>query len=477
MVEITDRVLIESLEKELSNIEVKKLKQSIEELQELLFLWKQKQGRFQPDRANNRKKLFEEIIDLCAEIYPHIVNITCKPFILHSPLKYGDIEIKNLRIIIDSSTFIQALKKEQDFAFETRSMRRDNIIHQFRVFLLGQYFLSQYKEFMVDWLWEDLWDFLPRNFQCKEHPDKEKIILGVWALASLFHDCGRGIESFYKNLRGLKACFEEIFRIFEVDMPAINTDMQLNDLWERKKETFFKLLEYFMDRGGKSKYYIKIKSLLERAIENSNHGILSALLITYAEAGPLICGWNEKDMQLSMDISADEGTDTSNLAKVTTMVKKSQKATGEVISKVTLPFYSALAIAFHDIKEYWFLTRLTQFLILCDNLQEWNRLTKLGDQSIMIFPCEKIQLDVKRKDNFCIKVQIFYREREGEKSELEREIFKRWNPKEIWSDFKEKVKAKQTADLFKLYKNQVCAKITIIYSKNGEEKTINISIP
>ena len=473
MVEITDRVLIESLEKKLSNIEVKELEQSIEELQKLLSLWKQKQGRFQPD---NRKKLFEEIIDLCAEIYPHIVNITCKPFIFSSPLRHGDIEIKNLRIIIDSSTFIQALKKEQDFAFETNKIRRDNIIHQFRVFLLGQYFLSKY-EHIVNWLWEDLWDFLPRNFQCKEHPDKEKIILGVWALASLFHDCGRGIESFYKNLRGLKACFEEIFRIFEVDMPAINTDMQLNDLWERKKETFFKLLEYFMDRGEKSKYYKKIKSLLERAIENSNHGILSALLITYAEAGPLICRWNKKDMQLSMDISADEGTDTSNLAKVTTMVKKSQKATGEVISKVTLPFYSALAIAFHDIKEYWFLTRLTQFLILCDNLQEWNRLTKLGDQSIMIFPCEKIQLDVERKDNFCIKVQIFYREREGEKSELEREIFKRWNPKEIWRDFKKKVKAKQTEDLFKLYKDQVCAEITITYSKNGEEKTINISIP
>jgi len=100
MVEITDRVLIESLEKRLPNIEVKELEQSIEELQKLLFSWKQKQGRFQPDRANNRKKLFEEIIDLCAEIYPHIVNITCKPFILHSPLRHGDIEIKNLRISV-----------------------------------------------------------------------------------------------------------------------------------------------------------------------------------------------------------------------------------------------------------------------------------------------------------------------------------------------------------------------------------------
>ena len=60
MVEITDRVLIESLEKKLPNIEVKELEQSIEELQKLLSLWKQKQGRFQPDRANNRKKLFME---------------------------------------------------------------------------------------------------------------------------------------------------------------------------------------------------------------------------------------------------------------------------------------------------------------------------------------------------------------------------------------------------------------------------------
>ena len=59
MVEITDRVLIESLEKRLPNIEVKELEQSIEELQKLLFSWKQKQGRFQP---NNRKKLFMELL-------------------------------------------------------------------------------------------------------------------------------------------------------------------------------------------------------------------------------------------------------------------------------------------------------------------------------------------------------------------------------------------------------------------------------
>ena len=62
MVEITDRVLIESLEKKLSNIEVKKFEQSIEGLQKLLSLWKQKQGRFQPDRANNRKMLFMELL-------------------------------------------------------------------------------------------------------------------------------------------------------------------------------------------------------------------------------------------------------------------------------------------------------------------------------------------------------------------------------------------------------------------------------
>ena len=59
MVEDTDRVLIESLEKKLPNIEVKELEQSIEGLQKLLSLWKQKQGRFQPD---NRKKLFMELL-------------------------------------------------------------------------------------------------------------------------------------------------------------------------------------------------------------------------------------------------------------------------------------------------------------------------------------------------------------------------------------------------------------------------------
>ena len=97
---------------------------------------------------------------------------------------------------------------------------------------LGQYFLSKY-EHIVNWLWKDLWDFLPTNFPYNQQLKKEEIILGVWALASLFHDCGRSLESFYKNLQGLKTCFEEIFRIFELDMPAINTDIQLNSLLKK----------------------------------------------------------------------------------------------------------------------------------------------------------------------------------------------------------------------------------------------------
>ena len=515
MQEITDKPLIENFRKEL-RVDLHDLKQSIKDLCQtrginingfkesklhiqiqistiylhiLFSLWEEKQSEFQSVDPNDRKKLFDEVINLCSEIYPHIVNITCQPVILSSPLEHKNITIKNLSVISDSDTFIQALKKEQDYAFEASSIKRDNIIHQLRVFLLGQYFLSKYEK-IVEWLWEGLYSsFPPTRFFLEEKlkkDEKKKIILGVWALTSLFHDCGRAIESFYKNLLGLKECFEEIFGIFNLDMPTINKDIELNELWKKKKKSFLKLLEYFLDRGKKYKYYGEIKSLLERAIENSKHGVISALLITYPDGWPLVSELLREDTQLSTDIEkTDEGTDISTFKQTKIIAGKVPKfiEEEEVISKVILSFYSALAIAFHDIEEYWFLTPLTQFLTLCDNLQEWNRLTKLGDQSIMIFPCEKIQLvDVERNGDLRIKVFIDYKRPERDKPKLEQEIFKRWEPKKRWPDFKEKIEKIKTEKegLFdSFYKKCLSVNIKVTYYKNGGDKAkpIDISIP
>lgn len=467
---VTDKFLIEKF---------KKLFQSeIKNICSLLKKWLEKWEQLdEEENSQERKKIFDDLIGLCSKIYPDLINLACKHFILEEPVHFGKVKISNLEILIDSKQFIQALKKEQAFSFETSDYKRDNIIHQFRVFLLGAYLLSDEK--IVEWIWQEVLNFFQGTIREKlKKLNKKEIVFAIWGLASLFHDCGRGIQSFYKNYKQTKECFEKIFQTFKLPMPDINADVQLNTLWETKKKSFFTLLEYFLTKKEAkwSAYYQDIKKVLEDALKEPKHGIISAFLITFPQAEKLVPTLEKLGSQPKASETLDSGENFKQLGTATIFLQQASPVLK--IIQTALPIYAALAVAFHDIEEYWFVTHLTTLLILCDNLQEWKRLTKLGDQATMIFPCENIALEP-QKDKIKIIANIFYSSKG--KHGLEQEIFKRWNPKTKWGGFKEKIRGKIATTMFEqLYdrKNDLHAKITIQWEKQqNSNQEIIVEIP
>jgi len=439
------------------------------DLEKLFSLWFKKWGQLDYEKDSQKKKeIFDKLIDLCSEIYPCLTNLVCKSFIVNSPIRYEEIEISNLNILNDSEKFICVLKTEQEFSFGTSYYKRDNIIHQFRVFLLGAYLLldKTVGGWIVDWIWQDLLDFFPGSIRENLGKfNKKEIVLSIWGLASLFHDCGRGIQTFYEHLKEIKESFEKIFLEFRLPMPDINTNFCLNELWSKKKETFFKLLEYFLTKEESrwSSYYKNIKDNLKEAFEIPKHGIISAILISFPQAEELLSKWEAKKEELKSKFTRtgfykDIG---ENFEELKSGIKISEQLPiiTEIIIKITLPIYAALAVAFHDIEQYWFVTHLTTLLVLCDNLQEWKRLTKLGDQTVMIFPCEKIKLNFEKEKKVKISAEISYSC--GKKDGLEQEIFKRCGiQKKNGRNLRTKYKSKQRLPCSKIF---IIQKMTYVW--------------
>ena len=101
-------------------------------------------------------------------------------------------------------------------------------------------------------------------------------------------------------------------------------------------------------------------------------------------------------------------------------------------SLISMALESLVAIALHDNCKFFFCSALTQLLIFCDELQEWNRVTIIGDREVMIFPCRKIFIKIGEKDDEkVIRAVIPY---ERPKDMTAQEIFRRFEPMKKWEE-------------------------------------------
>ncbi|RLG10559.1 hypothetical protein DRN73_07510 [Candidatus Pacearchaeota archaeon] len=428
-------------------------------LEKLFYLWIDKCKKLTKRKINSKEKedTFNELISLCSEIYACLVNIICEIF--PSSIKIEDIKIQS--DVLDISNIfciIEALQQEQDFAFDIETFKRDNIIHQFRVFLLGVYFLSQ-TNFWRNLIWEDLKSFFPQIQQelkslDNDEKSKFKLIWAIWGLAALFHDCGRVVQTFYENLRQIQAHFEKLLYIFNFPLPKLNTKVELNPYWKQKKNDFLKLLEYFFCVPGSKwyNYYEEVKNVIETSLQIPDHGIISALLIIYSNIENLIrkLGLDKLDKLEPMSDDFEE-----DFLKTTNQIKilKEPKSLIKNAFPIFLVFYPALAIALHNQKKYWFITALSTLLILCDNLQEWERLTKIGDQVIKIFPCNEVLISITENNSkeIIIKATVPY---QPPSTSIEKTIFSRFDPEKIWNEFEEEISS------YKSYKSTMFNELT-----------------
>ncbi len=328
------------------------------------------------------------------------------------------------------------LKKTQGHALRTAEFGRDHIIHSFRVFLLGCYILySLYNErgdYITKCFKEDLrliYESLSDDFKRKIFRTDEiirqyieevefsiKDILLMWLISSLLHDIGRPMEDAVEEIKRLINTYNiegiDIDSLIFIVAEVLKINIKINN---NKVEEFIKLLEKILrdNDNNNSNFCGQIRQFLHnrtRSEKKWDHGILSATIIysllTEAEVYNIF------------------------------LEKLSRRERFSILFRYSsyyllfyLLLYPLIAIMLHtEPSKYIFSTSLTQLLIICDELQEWNRITAIGDKEVMIFPCKSLHLELENRE---MRVLIPY---ERPIDVISQEIFRRFDPKRRWKE-------------------------------------------
>ena len=132
---------------------------------------------------------------------------------------------------------------------------------------------------------------------------------------------------------------------------------------------------------------------------------------------------------------------------------------------------SCIAIALHNNQKYFFCSSLTQLLVICDNIQEWNRITAIGDKEEMIFPCRRIYIKLEGKEDRGTRTKIIQVFIPYERPEdiIAQEIFRRFNPEQIWRKNVKALKAAKDEKAFnKLFQGGIELTVHILFNHSGD---------
>ena len=98
-------------------------------------------------KVSDNENEFDRQMEIAEKIYEPLIEVIAKRMLR------GTNQYNNYRQILN------VLKKTQDHVFITKEFKRDNIIHQIRVFLLGCYVLYEDKEFWIKQIQEDKYNY------------------------------------------------------------------------------------------------------------------------------------------------------------------------------------------------------------------------------------------------------------------------------------------------------------------------------
>ena len=218
---------------------------------------------------------------------------------------------QDLRPIIDRLTDFQA------FMYMTEAYYRDHILHQIRVAVLGDYLLTQIFAFpqpksLVN-LASELLDM-----------DEEEV-RRCWWIAALFHDIGMPIARLNENL---EVMISDMVKAYELDFML--PSRSILNLQSTPKNT--ELLDLILNRfSGNVKELIKNASGLRGG--SLDHGVIGAL---------------------------------SLLATVSRNSRSTEKLYLEAAYAICAHSLNGLSLSFED-------NPLGFLLVICDEMQEWNR--------------------------------------------------------------------------------------------------------
>jgi len=388
-------------------------------------------------KISDDKNQFESHVEIVKEIY----NLMIKNMIIYAELR----RVLEFLTELSAREVIEKLDKFQKHAFKVKEFRRDNIVHQFRVFMLGCYILYEDKDFWVDRFRTDLTRILKgetlERLKLKLGEYAKYIvfkhILAVWMISSLFHDYGKVTEDAKKEFEDFKKTYNKVIdNLPEVELLSFNIPLSSGESIELSKaeDLFKKILRTFIDAS--------ISQIIEESMEELKHGTVSSELINYHFYHHLA-----------------------------------------IPNPIALFYYlliilpSCIAIALHDNLKYFFCGSLTQLLVICDNIQEWNRITAIGDKVVRIFPCQRIYIKLENEDDGGRKtkiIQVFipYEKPEDIKAQ---EIFRRFNPERIWRKNVKALKAAEGERAFnKLFQGSIDLTVRILFNDRGDSCTLKI---
>ncbi len=338
-------------------------------------------------KVSDNENEFDRQMEIAEKIYEPILKVIAKRM-LRGTNQYDNY-----------SRILKALRVAQDHVFTTKEFKRDNIIHQIRVFLLGCYVLYEEKEFWIKQIQEDFNKIL-HLIKSEDISYTFNDVLSAWTIASLFHDIGRPIEDAkealekYKEIYNFKQDFREVFFTVNVndETHRVNEIPILINLDKSVVNQFLNFIRQAKDDPTSRS--------IEKRVGNLDHGSVGAILCFNRYIG----------------------------AKMPPSYRHRRL--------FPLMLESLVAIALHDNCKFFFCSALTQLLIFCDGLQEWNRVTKISDQKVMIFPCRKIFIKMGMKGNERAICAVIPYERPTDM--ISQEIFSRFKPMAIWEESRKK---------------------------------------
>lgn len=387
---------------------------------------------------------------------------------------------------LDYKENLNYLKNSQDFSLRLQNFKRDNLIHPLRVFLLGCYIINADKNFWIDRTMESIKkDLFPTSnilfgpiylkLGITNNDFRLKLVFLMWMVASLCHDIGRSIEDANETIKDVTIAYGSLpkFRwgcinissgtkkIYELKLSSLI--ITPDEIGERKKRALFAFLEWVYPDEKKYRY---IEKIMKDKYEKLDHGVISAILSTDYEY---------------LKYLEEENAFIEILKNPVRFLCYS------------LIHYSFISISLHNNQRYFFTSPLTQLFIAVDTLQEWNRVTKIGDVERKIYPCDRIELkfdDLKGSKGKIIEAIIPYEEptddyikeifnrRKTDHEDLVKELTKSQEEKMFYNFFDKGVELRigyleaKSKEILKLKICGFCGRITHINEK-GANKDMN----
>lgn len=312
-----------------------------------------------------------------------------------------EIIINLMSYYLSSETTVNLLKdweRMQEIIFPFDEEYRDHLIHQFYVFLLGANILSKLEKRIIEnW----------KTFDDRDDPEIKRRTFRAWISASIFHDLGY-IATKYKEIG------DRVFKQFFSDLHGVQGQqfkIKINPRNEKFSEYLNLMEKVFL--LNEFRYYREERTndraiKIENAINNEmEHGSLTSYIfwntiqydIKNIRLNPI------ESMKASMSTNAylssiQHDEKTSHEAR-TLIVKandidiiRDNEFKNEVLEDIDI---ASFAIALHKLSSYTkinFLTHpITFLLILCDELQQWGRIS-FKNQKPVTKPNEFIECKV-----------------------------------------------------------------------------------